>query len=183
MHDLQCLALGVKGSASSRPSVPIRKAPGGKLSVASEAGEAVKFTGGGGSNRRRDTVGTDRAARLPWSLVGTLGVFAAVAYPLARAWRIGLEIRSDRVVIVSYFRSYNVPWPEIESVTLGAGSALASWGDGINVRLRGSNSEILCQASIASRAQRSSMFAASRTFGEPWGVRVRDRPSGKPEAR
>jgi hypothetical protein len=114
----------------------------------------------------------------PWPLVGTLGVFAVAAYPVARAWRIRLEISSDRVLIVNYFRSYDIAWPEMEAVTLGAGSALASWGDGINVRLRGGKREILCQASIASRSQRESMFAAFRKFGEPWGVRVHQRPTG-----
>jgi hypothetical protein len=111
---------------------------------------------------------------LPWSVLGTAAVLAAAAYPLARAWRIRLEIAREGVLIVNYFRRYDLPWAEVRSVMLGPGSMAASWADGIIVRMRRGDREILVQASVVSTSQRAAMLAAFRRFGEPCGVDVRN---------
>jgi len=108
----------------------------------------------------------------PWNAVVLIGVALVFAYPLLRTSRTAVELSTDEVTIVNYVRSYRFSWPEIHRVAIGAGSAFASYGDGINLTLKQGRRELLCQASIGSESHCIEMLAAFRRFGEPWGVTV-----------
>ena len=118
-------------------------------------------------------VGVGASLPWPWSAGVIGGDLLLVAYPLWRTRRVSLVVGQNSITVVNYLRAYEMQWPEISSIEVGAGSMLILNSDAVAFNVRDGR-RVLCQASVGSRKWIEKVLAALRPNASRWSIAVID---------